>query len=140
MEYEIRPKKGVDAVGFGADLDSVRRAFGGTVESCVKDPTADFPCDHFAHAGVFAYYRLPGVLEALEFVAPARPTFQGHDLLGVAAGQVKRLLEQFDPGLELDSSSIISHQAGISVYANGWDQDESTLVESVIAFEEGYYS
>jgi hypothetical protein len=140
MLYQIRPKLGIDQVGFGADPDSVRLAFGGNAESCVKHPTADFPCDHFADAGVFAYYRLPGVLEALEFAAPARPTFQGRELLGVAAGEVKRLLEQYDPGLQVDSSGIISHQAGISVYADGWDKDEATVVESVIDFLEGYYS
>ena len=140
MLYEIAPKQGIEQVGFGADADSVRRAFGGEVESCVKNPSSVFPCDHFAHAGVFAYYRLPGVLEALEFSEPARPRFQGRELLGLPAGEVKRFLEAFDPHLEVDSAGFISHKLGIGVYADGWDKDASTIVESVIVFQEGYYA
>jgi hypothetical protein len=139
MMFEIRPGQGIEQLSFGADPDSVRRAFGGEVESCVKNPSSAFPCDHFAHAGVFAYYRLPGELEALEFSAPARPTFQGRELLGLPAAEVKRFLEELDPELETDSAGLISHRLGIGVYADGWHKEPSTIVESVIAFQEGYY-
>ncbi len=140
MKFEIKPKIGVDVVHFGMDTNSVRQALGGQFESFLRTPASTIPCDYFAHIGVFAYYKLPGVLEALEFAAPAELSFKGANLLGALAFDVKRLLEQFDETLELDSSGIISHQLGIGVYAPGWDEEEAQVVESAILFEEGYYS
>jgi len=140
MKFEIKPKIGVDLARFGMDTNSVRHAFGGQFESFLRTPASTVPCDYFGHIGVFAYYKLPGVLEALEFAPPAELSFTGTNLLGARASDVKQLLEQFDQNLELDSSGIISHQLGIGVYAPGWDEDEAQVVESAILFEEGYYS
>lgn len=140
MKFEIKPRIGIDIARFGMSKNSVRQTFGGKFESFLRTPASTVPCDYFSHIGVFAYYKLPDMLEALEFAAPSELLFAGQNLLGALASDVKRLLEQFDQTLEIDSSGMISHQLGIGVYAPGWDKDEAQVVESAILFEDEYYS
>ena len=140
MDFEIKPLQGVDSLRFGMQVEEVRRVLGRNFKSFKKTSDSAFPCDYFAGIEVFAYYKLPGVLEALEFAEPANPIFNGKRLIGVVAGDVKKILEAVDQSLEIDSAGIISHQLGIGVYAPGWDEDITQEVESVIVFEEGYYN
>ena len=139
MDYEIKPFQGVDSLRFGMKIEDVRRVLGGNFKSFKKTPNSALPCDYFVGIEVFAYYKLPGVLDALEFAEPANPIFDGKHFIGVVAGDVKKILEAVDQSLEIDSAGIISHQLGIGVYAPGWDEDAAQEVESVIVFEEGYY-
>jgi hypothetical protein len=140
MKFEINPKVGAGPVRFGMDTNSVRRALGGQFDSFLKTPASAVPCDYYERLGVFAYYKPPGILEALEFVEPAELYFNGRSLLGEPASIVKQVLDQLDKNLELDSSGMISHQLGIGILAPGWDDNEYVLVQGVIIFEDGYYS
>lgn len=140
MDFEIKPHEGVDSLRFGMQIDELRRGLGGNFKSFKKTPSSAFPCDYFTDVEVFAYYKIPGMLEALEFAEPANPLLNGARLVGVSASQVMKLLEAIDQSLEIDSDGIISHRLGISVYAPGWNKDASQVVESVLVFEDGYFS
>ncbi|WP_423681470.1 hypothetical protein [Undibacterium sp. WLHG33] len=139
MDFVIKPLQGVDTLHFGMQVEEVRRVLGENFKSFKRTPNSAFPCDYFADIQVFAYYKFPGVLEALEFAEPANPLFGGKRLIGVSADEVKKILEAVDQSLEVDSAGMIAHQLGVGVYAPGWDEDTAQKVESVIVFEEGYY-
>jgi len=140
MKFTIKPKSGIDLMHFGMDRDHVRRAFGGEFESFLRTEDSEIPCDYFPHSGVFAYYKFPDVLEALEFAKPAEVYFEHANLVGAHVLNVKKLMDNFDQCLEMDSSGIISHELGIAIFAPGWDEDGLQVVESVFVFEDGYYS
>ncbi len=139
MDFEIKPLQGAGLLRFGMSVAEVRSQLGENWKSFKKTPNSAFPCDHFLDFQVFAYYKFPGVLEALEFYDSANPLLNGQQLINVAAGAVKKILENFDQALELDSDGIISHSLGVGIYAPGWDAELTETVESVIVFEDGYY-
>jgi hypothetical protein len=139
MKFVIDPLNGVGPLRFGMTPAEVRELVGGKVESFKKTPDMSFPCDYFADAGVFAYYKAQGTLEAVEFAEPSDPVLCGEHLFGVSAQSLKGMFEELGPALETDSSGIISHSGGVGIYAPGWDDDSEQVVESVIVFEKGYY-
>lgn len=139
MDFEIKPLQGAGPLRFGMSVAEVRDQLGENFKSFKKTPSSAFPCDHFPDLQIFAYYKIPGVLEALEFYDTANPLLNDQQLIGVAAGVAKKILERFDQALEFDSDDIISHSLGIGIYAPGWDTEITEIVEGIIVFEEGYY-
>src|ERR1700744_5337765 len=63
-------------------IEQVRKAAGLPVESFKKHPSDLFFSDDFDEAGIFAYYKTPGVCEAVEIVNPANPAFQEMSFIG----------------------------------------------------------
>ena len=139
MNFDITPLQGIGQLSFGMTAEDVRRHFGSSFTSFKKTPSSPFPCDYFKEVEVFAYYKLPGVLEAVEFAEPANPLLYGKRLMGLAAQDAWKILAAYDPAMEIDSDGVISHKLGVGLYAPGWEKDANQVVESVIAFEEGYY-
>jgi hypothetical protein len=139
MNFEIKPGLGVNSLCFGMKVEEVRRELGAKFTTFKRTPDSVFPCDFFTELGVFAYYQVGGVLEALEFAEPANPLFEGKCLIGISAREAQECLEIFDSELEIDSAGVISHQLGVGIYAPGLDEDEHEKVESVIVFGKGYY-
>jgi hypothetical protein len=139
MNFAIAPLCGAGPLKFGMTPNEVRGILGTNFQSFRKTPEAGFPCDYFSMEGVFAYYKVPGVLEAVEFADPSDPTLRGEHLVGANALGVKGMLEAINASLEIDSSGFVSHATGVGIYAPGWNDDGEQIVESVIAFEKGYY-
>lgn len=139
MKYEIHSLKGAGPFMFGMEQDEVRRAAGGPFESFKRTPASAHPCDYFPDLGVCANYTALGRLEAVEFAAPARPMLDGESLLEIPFGTIKSILEKRDPGIEVESDSVISHKLGVSAYAPFAKEQEQARCESVMVFEAGYY-
>lgn len=139
MRFRISSYKGVGVIDFGMTPDQVRTYLGGAYKSFKRTPASKFPCDYYVDLGLFVYYKLPGEVEALEFVSPACPELENKNLLALSFDDVKKLLITKDPNLEVNSDSLTSYSLGIGVYAPDADEDSSLPVGSVIVFEKGYY-
>ena len=140
MSFLISTFFGAGSINFGMSPSEVRALLGGNFKSFKKTSNAEYPCDYYESLGIFVYYKLPGIVEALEFAEPADPVFNGRSLLKLSFEDLKSMLLDMDKNLEIESDSLISYKLGIGVYAPDADEDASLPVESVIAFEDGYYS
>lgn len=138
MSFEIEPYVSAGPLKFGMTRKSVRRLLGGKVTT-FKQPRDEEPVDAFDGRGIQAYYRSPGVLEAIEFGDAATPTYLGRTLLGRPYEELKTWFQSLDPGVEEDDAGLTSYKLGIGLYAPQAEKAPENPVEGVIAFERGYY-
>lgn len=140
MSFLISTFVGAGSINFGMSPIEVRALLGGSFKSFKRTPNAEYPCDYYESLGVFVYYKLPGVVEAVEFAEPADPEFDGRSLFKLSFDDLKAMLLGKDKSLEIESDSLTSYKLGIGAYAPDADEDSSLPAESIIAFEDGYYS
>jgi hypothetical protein len=117
------------------ELYPVRAALGVSFKSFLDSKSDDIPTDAF-EGGLFVYYKPPGICEAIEATEPAVPIFMSRTILGQPFKEICDWFEEMDPGLKVSNDGFTSEKFGIGVFTS--DPEEST--ESVIVFEEGYYS
>ena len=55
----------------------------------VDKTSSGVPTDSFRNAGIFVYYKEPGITEAVEFGGPSSPTFRDQDFLGRFTQSIK---------------------------------------------------
>ena len=139
MSLLITPLKGVGSIKFGMTPSEARKKIDGEYKSFKRTPTSELPCDYFELHGVFIYYKLPGVVEAIEFSDPSSPTLENEELLKMSFIKLKEFLYNRDPELEVEDDSLTSYKLGIGAYASNAVENPDSLIESVIAFEKGYY-
>ena len=141
MDFEINTFVGAEPIRFGMTQQDVRNALPGPVRSFRRTPAVKVPSDHFVDLGVIVNYKVPGVVESIEFSIPANPIFRGLALFKQTLDQARSFLLSQDPELELDDAGFTSHALGVGVYALMDDPEEEDPGEmlSIIAFEEGYY-
>jgi len=140
MNYVIDPLKGVDGIQFGMTPEHVRSRMKADFQSFKRSPQASFPCDYFPGSGTFFYYDASGLLEAVEFAAPARPTVSGVDLMNLTFEQAIKELTALDQRVETEPDGAIAYELGISIYAPLAKDNGNAPVESVVAFRRGYYN
>jgi len=95
--------------------------------------------DHFSSDGIFAYYNDTGLLNALEFHAPANVKLLGNILFECSFQQLLYLLSQNDNNIEIDDTGLTSLELGLGCYAPGHREAPNDLIEGIITFEKGYY-
>ena len=139
MKFEVVPPQGVRGIKFGSSVEKIRKQFGPGFESFKRSRDDAIPCDYYPKLGLFAYYKEPGELEALEFARPAHVIFDGMDLLKVSFNTVRNHLRSRDTGLEDDEGGVTAYALGIGVWAPEKDEHPLKRCESVIVFPEGYY-
>ncbi|VEE61138.1 Uncharacterised protein [Shewanella putrefaciens] len=139
MDFSIIPFEGVGSIKFGMTPKQVRTNLGSGFKSFKRTPDSVLPCDYYEALGVFIYYKLPSVVEAIEFAEPANPELDKAGLLTMSFNEVHNFLAAKDPSLEIQSDSLTSYNLGISVYAPNADEDPNLLIESILLFENGYY-
>ncbi|MCG9703106.1 ABC transporter ATP-binding protein [Vibrio natriegens] len=140
MSYLINLMKGVGSISFGMTPSHVRNILGDNYVSFKRTPASSYPCDHFESLGVFVYYTELGVVEAIELSKPAQAILDDEDLLHIPFSKLKNILESKDSQLEIEPDSLTSYTQGIGAYAPDSDEFPERPVESIIIFEENYYS
>ena len=139
MSFLITSYVGAGNIKFGMTSGEVRFLLGKNFKAFKRTPSSELPCDFYESLGVFVYYKLPGIVAAIEFSDPAEPEFSGEKLFHLSFDELKRSLLVRDKKLEIAVDSLISYSLGIGAYAPDADEDSSLPAESVIAFEKGYY-
>jgi hypothetical protein len=138
MDYEIIPNIGAGRLSFGLSPDEVRLVLQSEVEE-VEKSSSGIPVDFFPLLGIFAYYKQPGVLEAVEFGGPASPTFKGRTLLEQPYSEMETWFRVQDPDLILNDAGFRSERLGIGLYAPAARREPRDPVKGVIVFEPGFY-
>src|SRR5579883_1921988 len=82
LKLEIEPYQGLAGIQFGMTPEEVRQVLGNTVRTFRKSPSDALETDYFDALGIQVFYKQPGVCDAIELAAPAKPTLKGKDLLG----------------------------------------------------------
>ena len=139
IKYKIKPLEGAGFIDFGMTSDSVRKKFGVSFKSFKRTKESIYPCDYYENLGVFIYYKEPYVVEAIEFATPAKPTFDGKNLLDMTYEKLKKFLLTYDENLEIEIDSLTSYKLGIGIYAPNAEESSKSPIESVIVFDEDYY-
>jgi hypothetical protein len=142
MEFEIETFVGAGPIRFGMTAQEVRRALPGPVDSFKRTPEVEVPSDHFTDIDVIVNYKMPGVVDSIEFARGSNPIFRGVALFKETVEGARTFLRSQDPALEIDVDGFTSHAFGVGVYALRPDPEEGDPGEivSVIAFESGYYA
>lgn len=139
MSFLISSFAGVGDIKFGMFPSEVRGILGDGFKSFKRTPNAEYPCDYYELLGIFVYYKLNGMVEAVEFTNLSELKLGCHSLFNLPFNDLMRLLANLDQNLEVEPDSLVSYQLGISLYAPNADENPSLPVESILVFEEGYY-
>ena len=139
MNYVIDPFRGVGGIEFGMAPKDVRSRMGADFRLFKRTPEVEVPSDYFPKDGVFFYYDASGLLEAIEFAGPARPTVNGLDLLNLAFEKAVTKLAVLDKYIEEDADGAIAHHLGVSLYVPLLKDDRNAPVRGILAFRRGYY-
>ena len=140
MDLEIIPIEGVGPIKFGMSPEAVRSIIGGEYRSFLKTPKSVFPCDSFRDEGIICFYDANACLEAIEFMRRSQPHLYGHEFIGHTVEDVRTFIAGLDDNVEINSDGAISHRLGVGVYAPLAKSNPRAIVESVIAFRQGYYA
>ena len=141
MNLEIHSYVGVGLITFGMTRDEVRSVLPGPYEDFQRGKPKDaskLPDHFFKELGIFVYYAPDGKCKAIEMTSWARPTYAGHQLLGVPPGPVIKLICDLDPKFATDSAGLTAFTLGIGLYIPGQKHNDLDI-EGVIAFQRGYY-
>src|SRR5262245_7036282 len=138
MDFEVAPNVGVGTLRLGMSPDQIRNILHSKVEA-VEKSSSGIPVDFFPALGMFAYYRQPGILEAVEFGGPASPTFKRKTLLGQAYSELENWFRAEDPHLLFNDAGFKSKKFGIGLYAPEAQRAPHEPVKSVIVFESDFY-
>ena len=141
MNLEIHSYVGVGPITFGMTRDDVRSILPGPYIMFHRGKPKDafqLPTDFYEALGIFIGYAPDGKCKAIEMASPARPTYAGHQLLGVPPGPVLKLIRDLDPNVATDSAGLTAFALGIALYIPGQKHNDLDI-EGVIAFRRGYY-
>lgn len=140
MDYSVKPREGLGPLHFGMPRREVRQVLGAGWEEFLKSPFDDVPTDAWDELGLHVYYDGEDRLEAVETFRPARPTWQGEDLLSVSYRRLRHLLRQGDRRLEVEAGEgLTSYRLGVGAHAPDGEDEPEAPVEGVIVFRRGYY-
>jgi len=139
VDLVIRPHEGIGPLSFGMDSTAVRTVLGGAVRSFRKTPDAKTPTDAFDEHGIHVYYDEAGRCEAVEVSSPANPILQGQPLVGRPFSEVRQLLEQIDPDIQIDDTGLTAPSLGVGLFAPFASDSPEEPTEGVIVFKKGYY-
>lgn len=139
LKLEIEPNRGLAGIQFGMTPDEVRHVLGSTVQTFRKLPGDTLETDYFDALGMQVFYKQPGVCDAIELAAPAKPTFKGKDLLGKPFSELRNWFQSIDSEVAIDETGLTSYRFGVGLYAPFASTAPDEPVESVIIFEQGYY-
>lgn len=132
IEFEIRPYESAGPIAFGMAMDQVRAML--APHPVIRDRSSD----EFRTLGIRVHYSSAGTTEAFEFRAPARPTLDGHNLLGQSYGELEQWLASVDGGLKLEHSGLSCMMLGIRLYAASARRIREVPIEVVTVFGRDY--
>lgn len=141
MDFKIQTFVGAGPIRFGMTRQEVRQSLPGPVDFFRRTPEVVVASDHFTELGVFVNYRLPDLVDSVEFGRPSNPIFGGVALFIVTVDQARKFLRSRDPQLEVDGAGFISHTLGVGAYVlmDDPEEDDPGEILSIIAFERDYY-
>jgi hypothetical protein len=139
MQLEIRPYIGVGPILFGMTAEEVRSTLDCAYKEFKRGPFAKTITDSFQPIGVFVCYNVERKCNAIEMGRPAQPFYAGHELLSDSFEKASELMLGFDPEVVFRDDGFTSFALGIGMYAPSCRKDRLLPVESVIAFQRGYY-
>jgi hypothetical protein len=139
MKLDIHPLVGVGRLRFGSRSDAVRLALGSPSEPFRRSKYQTTQCDYFRSLGIFAHYSTIGLLEALEFAAPADPLLSDQRLRGIRLEAAVAILQAYGADLTEDSAGVSSVSLGVSLYAPLKKDDPWATVDGVLVHARGYY-
>lgn len=140
MVFQIKPFVGAGDIRFGMTPDEVRDLLGVGYESFKRTPAATLPLDYFLSLGVFVNYKDPGIVEAVEFIAPAAPIYKNRNLLTLTYVDLRKFLHENDSSLEIEPDGLTANKLGIGAWFPDAVDEPDKPAETVIVFEENYYS
>ena len=139
MKFEICPYVSVGPIMFGMTAEQVRSILGCAYKEFKRGPFAKTITDAFQPLGIFACYDIDRKCNAVEMVLPAQLLYNGRELLGGSFDKIFDLIYSFDSEVKADKDGLTSFALGIGLYAPGCAKDGLLRVESIIAFQRGYY-
>lgn len=138
MEFEIKPYVGAGKILLGMTSEKIQEVMAEEPDKFKKSNEDEYDSDMFKV--FFAYYKKPGVCNAIEFYGEANVTLNGKIMIGRPYADVQDMFKEIDDSLELDGAGLTSLKYGVGIYASGAKKNPLDPVESVIVFEKGYYN
>ena len=139
MKLEIHSYIGVGPIIFGMTAEEVRATLGREYKEFKRTPISKTITDAFQSLGIFVCYNINRKCIAVEMTRPAQPFYAGHELISGSFDKSFELIHGFDPDVKTVEGGLTSIALGIGVYAPGCGKDRLLPVESVMAFQLGYY-
>jgi len=138
MEITVISYVGAGDIRFGMSPDEVRAILDDESVSFMKSRSSSLPTDSFFGDSIHVFYKPPGACEAVEFYKPANPVLEGQTFVSKKFELVREWILRRDPAVEIEDGSLISYKLGVGLYVPAIGGPDA-VVESLIAFEKGYY-
>jgi hypothetical protein len=132
-EYAITPYEGAGEIRLGMLREEVRKLFTEQTTLFRRSANSVNASDHFQKAGIICSYDSTGACESIEFVSPAKPTYEGKSLISMKTVLATKLLDTKDDIKVMDERTVSSDALGIGLFFR------LKKVASVIVFVKGYY-
>jgi hypothetical protein len=139
MRLALRSYVGVGPIKFGMTAEDVRSTLACPHNEFKRTPTSKTITDAFQPLGILVCYNIEKKCNAIEMARPAEVFYEGHQLLGGSFQKVSQFIRGFDREVCSREDGLTSFALGIGLYAPGCGEEPLLPVESVIAFQPGYY-
>ncbi len=134
MKLKLTSFKSLGDIQFKMNIPDIEKILGPFTNSFYRNEFSKMPTYSFEAHGIFILVNKDSLCEAIEVSSPSIIIFEGKEI----QGNFKTILEDFkkqDMNLEIeDAVGFTSHKFGLSVYSI------NTVIESVLAFSDGYYT
>jgi len=117
----------------------VANILGMKARSFMKTSNSKVATDDYGAFHVF--FNAEDLVEAVEVFHGEIEVLYDDDknLFDLGKKEVTALLFAHDPDCIVESDGLIAKAIGLSVYAPKWQGDEADTIDSILAFERGYY-
>ena len=140
MTLPVLSHVGIGPLTFGMTREEVEHAVGSRPHRFRKTLACATLTDAFDGAGMHVYYDDQDRVEAIELFAPARPTFNDHDLHNMPYSSLIAAIRILDPEVQEDELGFTSNALGFGVYTEAKDTQPEQPAEAVIVFRKDYYA
>jgi hypothetical protein len=139
MRMTIFPHRGAGPIALGIERGEVRRVLGAPYSTFMKSPSSDALTDAFRSEGIYVYYDKSDRCKAIEVASPSNVVLNDQDLIGERFFEIRLWLGSQGYDVVDNDSGAICRDVGVSLYAPDRREGETSLVEAVLVFREGYF-
>jgi hypothetical protein len=138
MDYTIHPYEGIGAIRFGMTPEQVHEILGMPEDTLRAGKRCDLPADYYVKLGFFAYYKNPGVFEAVALGYGSSPIFHDVLLRGKSLKDIKDWMKSMGSEIQHFDMGFIAVKFGLVINCQEYSTNLDCECDSVIVCDQAY--
>lgn len=138
MHYEINPYIGVGPIIFGMSREETRHIMNRPYKEFKRTMFDDNTTDAYQDIDMYLTFDAQNKCNSIELYEKSKTHFQQQSFIDKSFNQVLAFIKKQGGNYEVDDTSVISYDTGISFFV-GDTKDKHATVKSILAFQKGYF-